>query len=162
MYGRQVAIAAIESGVADALLVRALDRATRGQRDGADLLDRAITKGWRLLDCERTDTADPTKRFEADIRIAMAAEERRRIGQRTKDGLARARASGTRSGKPIGRPKAMDDAVEDRIVGMRMRDKKSAYAIAQELTKSKVPTPRGGARWYPTTVLDVFARKGIQ
>ena len=37
LYGRSVAIAAIEMGVADGLLIRALDRGTRDQLDGAQL-----------------------------------------------------------------------------------------------------------------------------
>ncbi|WP_280215880.1 recombinase family protein [Nocardia cyriacigeorgica] len=56
MYGRAVAIAAIEMGVADGLLIRALDRGTRDQLDGAQLFKRATDYGWRLLDCDGTDS----------------------------------------------------------------------------------------------------------
>ena len=94
MYGRQVAIAAIESGVADALLVRALDRATRDQEDAARLFKRAERNAWRLMDCDRADSGDPSQRLLADIRIAVAAEERRKISERTKEGLAKARKAG--------------------------------------------------------------------
>lgn len=56
MYGRAVAIAAIENGVADALLVRALDRVTRDQEDAAQLFKRAERFGWRLMDTDKADS----------------------------------------------------------------------------------------------------------
>ena len=55
----------------------------------------------------------------------------------------------------------MEPAVAKRIVDLRMREGLSANAIAARLTGEGVPTPRGGAKWYPTTVCDVFAREGI-
>ncbi|WP_375481981.1 recombinase family protein [uncultured Mycobacterium sp.] len=158
MYGRQVAIAAIEAGVADALLVRALDRATRDQLDHARLFKQAERNAWRLMDCEGADSGEPHQRLVADIRNAVAAEERRKISERTKEGLAKAR----KAGKRLGRPPRIDPAVANRIVDMRMRDGLSANAIAAELTRLCVPAPGGGAKWYPTTVRDVFAREGIQ
>ena len=126
MYGRAVAIAAIESGVADALLVRALDRATRDQEDAAKLFKRAEAYGWRLMDCDKADSGDPSQRLLADIRIAVAAEERRKISERTREGLAKAR----KKGKRLGRPPQIDPALAKRIVRMHTRDGLSANAIA--------------------------------
>ena len=162
MYGRQVAIAAIESGVADALLVRALDRATRDQEDAAKLFKQAERNAWRLMDCDKADSGDPSQRLLADIRIAVAAEERRKISERTKEGLAKARKHGTRSGKPIGRPTLIDPALAKRIVDLRMWECLSANAIARRLTEDGVLAPGGGTKWYPTTVRDVFAREGVE
>ncbi len=157
MYGREVAIAAIESGVADALLVRALDRATRDQEDAAKLFKRAERNAWRLMDCDKADSGDPSQRLLADIRIAVAAEERRKISERTREGLAKAR----KAGRHLGRPPQVDAALAKRIVRMHTRDGLSANAIARRLTDEGVPAPGGGAKWYPTTVCDVFAREGI-
>ncbi len=154
MYGREVAIAAIESGVADALLVRALDRATRDQEDAAKLFKRAERNAWRLMDCDKADSGDPSQRLLADIRIAVAAEERRKISERTREGLAKAR----KAGKRLGRPPQVDAALAKRIVHMHTRDGLSASAIAKRLTEGGVPTPRGGGKWYPTTVGDVLKR----
>lgn len=154
MYGREVAIAAIESGVADALLVRALDRATRDQEDAAKLFKRAERNAWRLMDCDKADSGDPSQRLLADIRIAVAAEERRKISERTREGLAKAR----KSGKRLGRPPQIDAAVATRIVRMHTRYGLSAGAIAKRLTAQRVPAPGGGAKWYPTTVCDVLKR----
>ena len=158
MYGRQVAIAAIESGVADALLVRALDRATRDQEDAAKLFKRAERNAWRLMDCDKADSGDPSQRLLADIRIAVAAEERRKISERTREGLAKAR----KAGKRLGRPPQISPALAKRIVDLRMRECLSANAIARKLTEDAVPAPGGGAKWYPTTVRDVYAREGLE
>ena len=153
MYGRQVALAAIESGVADALPVRALDRATRDQEDAARLFKRAERNGWRLMDCDKADSGDPSQRLLADIRIAVAAEERRKISERTREGLARAR----KAGKRLGRPAEVDSALAKQIARMADRGL-SAGAIARRLTERGVPAPRGGAEWYPTTVRGILKR----
>jgi DNA invertase Pin-like site-specific DNA recombinase len=157
MHGRHVAIAAIESGVADALLVRALDRVTRDQEDAAKLFKQAQRNGWRLMDTDKADSGDPSQRLLADIRLAVAAEEKRKVSERTKEGLARAR----RAGKQLGRPTRISPALVKRIVDMRMRDGLSAQAIAAQLTEEGVPTPAGGSRWAHSTVRGVFAREGI-
>jgi DNA invertase Pin-like site-specific DNA recombinase len=156
MYGREVAIAAIEMGVADALLVRALDRATRSQLDHASLFERAQRHAWRLMDCDGADSGDPSQRLTADVRNAVAAEERRKISERTKEGLAKARKQGKRLGR---RPQIEpDSALAKRIVRMRTRDGLSPNKIASRLTETGVPTPGGGMRWYPTTIADVLKR----
>lgn len=106
------------------------------------------------MDCDKADSGDPSQRLLADIRIAVAAEERRKISERTREGLAKARQKGQR----LGRPLDIDPAVAKRIVRMHTRDGLSANAIAKRLTERGVPTPRSGAKWYPTTVSDVLKR----
>ncbi|MGW4479401.1 recombinase family protein [Rhodococcus triatomae] len=156
MFGRATAIAAIESGLADALLVRALDRATRDQYDAASLFKRANKNGWRLLDCDRVDSGDPSQRLLADIRIAVAAEERRKISERTREGMRRAKAQG----KQVARPSRISEVVVEEIVSMR-REGLSAKAIAEILTDAGIPTPGGGERWYDSAIRRVFAREGV-
>jgi DNA invertase Pin-like site-specific DNA recombinase len=157
MYGREIAILGIENGVADALLVRALDRATRDQLDHATLFKRAERYGWRLMDCEGADSGVPSARLTADIRNVVAAEERRKISERTREALAKARKYGTKSGKPIGRPVTVAPDLAERIAQMGAEGL-SPNKIAATLTQEGVPTPRGGAKWYPTTVSDVLRR----
>ncbi|WP_239535987.1 recombinase family protein [Rhodococcoides fascians] len=53
LFGRQPAIAAVESGLADGLLVRALDRATREQLDAASIAKRANINGLDLAQLQR-------------------------------------------------------------------------------------------------------------
>ncbi|WP_278313741.1 recombinase family protein [Lolliginicoccus levis] len=158
MHGRQVAIAAIESGVADALLVRALDRATRDQEDAAKLFKRAERYGWRLMDCDKADSGDPSQRLLADIRLAVAAEEKRKISERTREGLHRAR----RAGKRLGRPPMITPELAARIVVLHAQQGLGAKAIARQLTAEGIPTPSGGAQWQYSTVRGVLARAAQQ
>ncbi|GAB6920098.1 recombinase family protein [Rhodococcus erythropolis] len=157
MHGRATAIAAIESGLADALLVRALDRATRDQLDAASIFKRANKNGWRLLDCDRADSGDPSQRLLADIRIAMAAEEKRKISERTREGMRRAKAQG----KHIGRPSRIDPVVVEGIVEMRKQEGLSARAIAEALDDTNIQPPGGGRGWSDSTIRRVLAREGV-
>ncbi|NMM82837.1 resolvase [Rhodococcus sp. SRB_17] len=156
MHGRATAIAAIESGLADALLVRALDRATRDQLDAASIFKRANKNGWRLLDCDRADSGDPSQRLLADIRIAMAAEEKRKISERTREGMQRAKAQG----KQIGRPSRIDRVVVEGIVEMR-QEGLSAKAIVEVLDGTNIRPPGGGRGWSDSTIRRVLAREGV-
>lgn len=157
MHGRAVAIAAIENGAADALLVRALDRVTRDQEDAAQLFKRAERFGWRLMDTDKADSGDPSQRLLADIRLAVAAEEKRKVSQRTKEGLAAARSKGVR----LGRPSKISPKLTQHIVKLRMEEGLSAQAIAARLDAKHVPTPGNGKGWAHSTVRAVLAREGV-
>ncbi|MGV9713985.1 recombinase family protein [Gordonia sp. NPDC003424] len=149
MYGREVAIAAVESGVAQGLLVRALDRVTRDQLDAAQLMKRAGDYGWRLLDTEGADSGDPSQRLVADVRLAVAAEERRKIGTRTREALDAKRRKG--------QPGLISKATERRIQVLAAQGL-GAKAIAGRLTAEGVPTATGGDTWSYSTVRRVLAR----
>jgi DNA invertase Pin-like site-specific DNA recombinase len=63
----------------------------------------------------------------ADVRNAVAAEERRKISERTKEGLAKAR----KAGKRLGHPPQVEPALAMRIVRMSTRDRLSPNKFAQ-------------------------------
>lgn len=149
MYGREVAIAAVENGVAQALLVRALDRVTRDQLDAAQLMKRAERYGWRLMDCEGADSGEPSQRFAADIRLAMAAEERRKIGTRTREALDTKRKRGE--------PGLVSTSAQRRIQILRSEGL-GAKAIAARLTEEGIPTATGGDTWHYSSVRRVLRR----
>jgi DNA invertase Pin-like site-specific DNA recombinase len=132
MYGREVAIAAIESGVADALLVRALDPATCDQEDAAKLFKRAERNAWRLMDCDRAGSGDPSQRLLEDIPIAVAVEERRKISERTREGLAEAH----KAGKRLGRPPQINAALAKLIVRMHTLDGEEHNQVADVAKRS--------------------------
>ena len=62
---------------------------------------------------------------------SLAKVESQKIGERTRAGMERARMKGTKSGKPIGRPK-IDPALQRKIAA-RLSEGLSAYAIAKKL-----------------------------
>jgi len=93
------------------VLLWKLDRLGRSLLDLARNVDELRRLGVRLVAVTQgidLDPArdDPAARFAANVLAAAAEYERSLIVERTKLGLARARRLGTRSGKPIGRPRA--------------------------------------------------------
>ncbi|MDX6308439.1 MAG: hypothetical protein QOI06_1485 [Nocardioidaceae bacterium] len=154
LHGRKLAIAAVKAGMAEAVVVRDLDRVTRSTLDGASLLEDAKVNDWRLMGAvDGLDTDDREQEFTINVRIAMAQEERRKVSRRTKDGMAAAR----RNGSKIGKPRQVDPATEKRIVRLAKKGS-TAYAIAKRLTAEGTPTPQGGKAWSPSVVRDVIKR----
>ncbi len=149
MFGREVAVAAVESGVAQGLLVRALDRVTRDQLDAAQIMKRANDYGWRLLDTEGADSGDPSQRLVADVRLAVAAEERRKIGTRTREALDAKR----RKGQP-----GLITTSAQRRIQVLASEGLGAKAIASRLSTEGIPTATGGNEWSYSSVRRVLAR----
>src|SRR3974390_1176889 len=101
--------------------------------------------------------------FMLHIFAALAEEERRRISERTRAGLQAARRRGVKLGSPtIGRDNkraAMERAKALKPV-LKSLEGQSARAIAAELNKRKIATPRGLA-WSAVTVIRVQRRLGL-
>ncbi len=103
---------------------------------------------------------------------ALAEKERALISQRTKAGLAAAKARGTKLGNPdIGRLQRLGVAavkaeadrhaatVRPIIESIKARGFHSDRAIATELTRMKVPTARGGQTWNGQQVANICKRQ---
>ncbi|WP_167517523.1 recombinase family protein [Micromonospora orduensis] len=153
MLGRAATITAVEMGAADAMLIRAIDRVTRSVKDGADLQAECRDAGVRLLSCDGYDSADEETQLTANIKIAVAQEERRLISRRTREGLARARAEGKR----LGRQSTVPEEVAARIVELR-RAGETYAGIATKLDADNVETPGGSPRWRPAAVRAIYQR----
>lgn len=150
------ALAALDAGEADALVVAKLDRLSRSVSDFASVAEQARRKGWALvlLDVD-VDTSTPTGELVTNISASVSQWERRIIGARTAEALAARKAKGVR----LGRPAQLEGWVRERIVAERA-DGRTLAAIADALTEDGAPTAQGGARWYPSTVSKVL--KGVQ
>lgn len=142
----------VSSGEADALAVAKLDRLSRSLVDFAGLMAQAQAEQWAVIALDLgVDTSTPAGEFMASVLAAAAQWERRVIGQRTRDGLAARRAEGV----VLGRPRTVSDAAVSRIRALR-RGGYTWQACADQLNDEKVPTARGGARWYPASVRKVL------
>lgn len=156
LYGRIAAIAAIRAGLANVLVINALDRASRSTLDGLTLVKDAQDEGWRVLSLDGIDS-DKVEKLWLTVRMGFAEEERDKISKRTKQGLIKAR----QNGKEPGVKSTIPRDVVDRITAMR-RDGQGANKIARILTEDGTPTPGGGRAWYPSAVRGVLAREGVQ
>lgn len=146
--GLSAALQSIEAGDADTLVVAKLDRLSRSLIDFATLLQSAHDQGWNLVALDLgIDLGTPAGEFLASVMASAAQWERRIIGARTKDALAIKRAQGVRLGRPV----SIDPLIAERIRAEHAAGE-SLTAIAQKLNKERVPTARGGAKWYPSTV----------
>jgi DNA invertase Pin-like site-specific DNA recombinase len=135
--------------------VAKLDRLSRDVAFIASLMAQRVP----FIVCALGRNVDP---FTLHIYAALAEQERRMISQRTKDGLAAAKARGVK----LGNEKMIADmqaAAAERDVALRetLRPMKGlpSREIAAKLTALGIPAPRGGA-WSHKTVQRVMARLG--
>lgn len=142
------ALAALASGEASVLVVSKLDRLSRSLLDFATLMEQARREGWELVVLDLAiDTTVPSGALMANVMASFAEYERQIIGARTSAALQQLKSQGVR----LGRPRQMPEATLDRIVGERAEGG-TLKAIADGLNRDGVPTARGGAQWYPSTV----------
>ncbi|QDV34043.1 recombinase family protein [Tautonia plasticadhaerens] len=158
------ALALIDRGEADGLLVAKLDRLTRSVADLDTLIRRyfgepAGKQLWSVADAIDTRTA--AGRLVLNVLMSVAQWERETIGERTRDALAYKRSQGERTGQiPYGRRLSADgvhlEADDGELalldwIRSRKADGHSLRAIARELGRMGAPTKNGGA-WSKTTV----------
>lgn len=160
MDGRPVLAQALEDlrrGRADMLAVSKLDRLSRSVKDFATILDDADRQGWHIACLDLgVDTSTTMGRGMAHMTAVFAEMERRRIGERTREAMARIKAE---TGKHMGRPSRLDpDAVlraqELYALDLTLQD------VADQLTDEGYPTPAGG-RWWPSSVADALDKAGV-
>lgn len=149
----QDALALLDSGEANGLVVAKIDRLSRSLSDAAAIMDRAQNNGWSLVILDLgIDTSTPHGQLLTRVMASISDFELAMISSRTRAALAAAQARGVH----VGRPRTMDQDLVDRIV--ELRDAGLTYqAICDILTEDGVPTARGGARWYPATISKVLA-----
>jgi DNA invertase Pin-like site-specific DNA recombinase len=153
------ALASLEAG--DVLVVAKLDRLSRSVGDFAQLVDRSLGEGWRIVVLDLgIDMTKPNGRLIAGIIVQVAQWEREMISTRTKQGLAKSKKRlGRRPGlPPVGGGKAapvsekvlavVADAREERLTPQRMADRLNAYGL---------PSVRG-KRWHATSVSRLLTR----
>jgi DNA invertase Pin-like site-specific DNA recombinase len=147
-------LAEVKSGTAGGIVVARIDRLGRSSADVLGLVERAQREGWRLLALDvGLDSATPAGELVAAA-LAMAARfEWRRISERQQEKFTELR----RQGRARGRASAPRE-VADLIIGLREAGS-TWQAIADMLNGQKVPTPRGGSAWRPSSVRSADATR---
>jgi DNA invertase Pin-like site-specific DNA recombinase len=149
--GLQEALARLERGDADALIVAKLDRLTRSLLDFASIIERAEREGWLLIVVDQGfDLSTPHGRAMAGMLAVFAQFEREMISARTRDALAVKRAQGIHTGRRSTLPPEVVARVRrERAAGSTLQ------AIADRLNHDQVPTGQGGECWRPSSVRTV-------
>ena len=142
----------LKRGDASVLVVSKLDRLSRSLLDFASLMEKAKREGWEIVVLDiAIDTTQPSGQLMANVMAAFAEYERQLIGSRTSAALQQKKAQGIR----LGRPRTLSDELTERVVSARASGQ-TLQRIADELNVDAVPTARGGARWYASTVSAVI------
>lgn len=155
--GLMQALALLEDGEADGLVVAKLDRLGRSVAGLAHAIDHARDYGWSLIALDvGIDSTTSGGRLVLRMMSALAEWEAEQIRERTRDGLAAAKAKGIRPGPA---PSAVGPVVV-RIVAAHQRGATPA-AIARDLNNDGVPLPSGRlGQWRGVQVRRVLARVG--
>jgi DNA invertase Pin-like site-specific DNA recombinase len=147
--GLRYVLEQIGSGEAYCLVVEGLDRLGASASAVGALVSWFDVDGRRLVAADLDlDTGTPTGKVAARALAAAGQLESRKLAERTRRGLAAARAKGGSSGRPS---VAERPELRERIALMRAEGK-TLQAIADELNAAGVPTLRGGTRWRPSSV----------
>lgn len=142
----QQALALIDCGEADALMVSRLDRATRSVGDFATVLGRLERRGAAFVALDLgIDSSTPGGRLVASVIASVAEWERSVISERTRAAL-RQLPRERRNGRPV-----FDESVRLRARVLRKRGL-SLAKIAARLEREGVRPVRGGTRLHATTV----------
>jgi DNA invertase Pin-like site-specific DNA recombinase len=129
--GLQALMADARRGMFGVVVVWRFDRFARSVKQLVMALEEFRTLGIEFISHqEALDTSTPMGKAMFTIIAAMAELERSVIRDRVVAGLYYAREHGTKSGRPVGRPKKIFDREE--VVRLRQRGT-SVRAIAQQL-----------------------------
>lgn len=139
----------IAAGEASCMVVGGLERLGGSASAVGTLVSWFQADGRRLVAADlELDTETQTGKLAARALAAAGQLESRKLAERTRRGLAAARAKGATAGRPsvADRPD-----LRERIASMRAEGK-TLQAIADDLNAEEVPTLRGGTHWRPSSV----------
>jgi DNA invertase Pin-like site-specific DNA recombinase len=152
--GLSLLIERIAAGDATCLVVATLGRLSHSVAELGTIVKWLERNEIRLIAVDlNLDTASSGGRLTARALASVASLERDRLSERTRKGLAAARDKRRASADAAagGSPNASWPQVSKRIAAMRA-DGMTLQAIADQLNAEGVPTPRGGAKWRPSSV----------
>ena len=152
--GLSILVERIAAGEAACLVVGSLGRLSSSVRELGTIVNWLERNGVRLITVElNLDTASSGGRLTTRALTSVAGWEHERPSERTRKGLAAARANrqAVRGDLPAGGSDAGWPEVSKRIAAMRSSGL-TLQAIADTLNAEGVPTPRGGAQWRPSSV----------
>jgi DNA invertase Pin-like site-specific DNA recombinase len=141
--GLRAALAACREGEAEGIVVARLDRLTYSLPDLAEIVGQAMDAGVSIIALEPDlDLATEAGRLTGQVLATASRWEPRSLAAPARRVLDR---------QAPGRPSSTPEPLADRIRAMRASGM-TLQAICDVLNEEGVPTPRGGARWRPTSL----------
>jgi len=123
------------------LVVAELSRLGRSVRDVAELADRARAEGWGIIIGDLgVDITTPAGELVYNVLASVYQFERRNLAERTREGMAAAKAKGVR----LGAPAAPHIAAAGRRVAELRADGATWDRIVEQLTAEGHRTAKGG------------------
>jgi len=159
----QSALAQIQAGEAQALVVFKLDRLARNTIDALQISE-AIRKAGATLHSitEKLDTGSAFGKFFYTMLAALAELERQQISERTRVALQYKRQAGFKTGGTVpfgfevdGEGRLILHADEQEALQMIRNLRAEGYtyrAIATALEQAEIPTKQGRTKWHPQTI----------
>jgi DNA invertase Pin-like site-specific DNA recombinase len=158
--GLQRALADLEAGHADGLLVAKLDRLTRSVKDLSTLIEVYFNERFSLFSVsEQIDTRSAGGRLVLNVLASVSQWEREKVGERTREALQHLKANGVKlgraghgwehseevdaDGRRVLRRVPQQAAAVERIRELRAEGR-SLRDIARVLTRERFETQRGG------------------
>jgi DNA invertase Pin-like site-specific DNA recombinase len=143
--GLGYALRRIAAGEASGLVVSELGRLTHSVPDLGRVLEWFSRHDARfVVRAPGLDSDDEAGRLALQAIIEISEWERRRLIERTRNGMRAARRKGPAS-------VADNPELRKRIAELRGQGK-TLQAIADQLNTEQIPTVRGGAKWRPSSV----------
>jgi DNA invertase Pin-like site-specific DNA recombinase len=138
----------------DAIAVSKVDRLSRSVDDGSTLLTTSKRQGWAIICLDiGVDTSTIMGSAMFTMALTFGEMERRRIGERTKESMAKIKAD---TGKHMGRRTLLPPETLSLVLTLRQT---MTYAQAAEhLNAQRIPTATGGL-WHPSTVHQIVHRQ---
>ena len=151
--GLRAALDACRAGEADAIAVARLDRLTYSLRDLAEIVRAASEEGFGIVSLDpELDLDSEAGRTVAGVLAAAARWTPSIVAEP-------AAARGLIGGRRAGRPSSIPPALAARIRRLRAEGR-TLQAICDLLNSERVPTPRGGAEWRPTSLRAILREDG--
>jgi len=144
----------LAAGEAQGLMVTKIDRLTRSVSVASDIITAAQGQGWNLVIADLgIDLSTWQGRAMAHMLATFAEVERELISQRTKEGIAAARAKNVQ----IGRPPLVPEHIAAEI-RQRHAEGWTFAEIARGLTEAGIQSPAGRPVWISSTVRRIALR----
>lgn len=137
----------------DTCIVTMLDRLGRDNEDILHTMNHFQRTGMklRIMQFDGLDICSATGKLVASVMAAVAEMERNLIRERTKSGMARVKAQGTKLGQPLKiAPDVLEAAIQDKEAGHTLEQISTRHSVARNTLARNITKWSGKTSEYRT------------